>query len=138
MSDQIKSADDMVAEADTGARNPDGFQGRLIIAICIIWSLFQLYIASKVPGVIAQATGVNMFANIVAQARYVHLAFAIVLATMAFPLFKNSPRDRIPAYDWALLGLAWRPVCIWSCSGFRSRIGPGFGTAPISPCRRLA
>ncbi len=99
-----RSADDMVAEADTGARNPSSvFQARLIIGTCIVWSLFQLYIASKVPGVIAQATGINMFANIVAQARYVHLAFAIMLATLAFPLFKSSPKDRIPLYDWALL-----------------------------------
>ena len=106
MADQTQgaaAADAMVAEADTGARNPVGFQGQLIIAICIIWSLFQLYIASKAPGVVAQATGISMFANIVAQARYVHLAFAITLATMAFPLFKHSPRDRIPAYDWVLL-----------------------------------
>ncbi|MEM9851616.1 MAG: TRAP transporter permease, partial [Pseudomonadota bacterium] len=36
---------------------------------------------------------------------FVHLAFAIALATLAFPLFKNSPRDRIPAYDWVLLAL---------------------------------
>lgn len=94
----------MVAEADTGARNPSSaFQANLIIGTCIVWSLFQLYIASKVPGVVAQATGVNFFANIVAQARYVHLAFAIMLATLAFPLFKSSPKDRIPIYDWALV-----------------------------------
>ena len=98
-------ADAMVAEADTGARNPSGIQGRAIIAICIIWSLFQLYIASKLPGVLAQLTGLSDFANIVAQARFVHLAFAITLATLAFPLFKSSPRDRIPAYDWVLLAL---------------------------------
>ncbi|UYV36517.1 TRAP transporter permease [Rhodobacteraceae bacterium D3-12] len=98
-----RSADDMVAEADTGARNPSNWQGGLIIWTCIIWSLFQLYIASKVPGILAQSTGVSMFANIVAQSRYVHLAFAIMLATLAFPLFKTSPRDRIPAYDWVLL-----------------------------------
>ena len=106
MTDQTqtgRSADDMVAEADTGARNPAGWQGRLIIGTCIVWSLFQLYIASKVPGVLAQATGLSILANIVAQARYVHLAFAIMLATLAFPLFKTSPRDRIPAYDWVLL-----------------------------------
>ncbi|MEM6901413.1 MAG: C4-dicarboxylate ABC transporter, partial [Pseudomonadota bacterium] len=104
-----RSADDMVAEADTGARNPSSaFQAKLIIGTCIVWSLFQLYIASKVPGVIAQATGIGLFANIVAQARFVHLAFAIMLATLAFPLFKSSPKDRIPAYDWALviLGVA--------------------------------
>ncbi len=95
----------MVAEADTGARNPAGLQGRIIIALCIIWSLFQLYIASKLPGIMAQLTGFSDFANIAAQARYVHLAFAIALATMAFPLTKSAPRDRIPLYDWALLAL---------------------------------
>lgn len=101
-----RSADDMVAEADTGARNPAAaWQAKLIIGTCIVWSLFQLYIASRVPGMVAQATGMNIFANIVAQARYVHLAFSIALATMAFPLFKTSPRDRIPAYDWALMAL---------------------------------
>ena len=109
MTDKVeleRSADDMVAEADTGARNPSAaWQARLIIGTCITWSLFQLYIASKIPGVVAQATGMSIFANIVAQARFVHLAFAIMLATLAFPLFKTSPRDRIPAYDWALMVL---------------------------------
>ena len=90
MTDQTNgpSADDMVAEADTGARNPTiEWQAKLIVGTCIVWSLFQLYIASKLPGVIAQATGASIFANIVAQARFVHLAFAIMLATLAFPLF---------------------------------------------------
>ncbi|MDA7425729.1 TRAP transporter permease [Thalassococcus lentus] len=106
---EARSADDMVAEADTGARNPSTkWQANLIIGTCIVWSLFQLYIASKLPGIVAQATGMSIFANIVAQARFVHLAFAIMLATLAFPLFKSSPRDRIPLYDWALviLGVA--------------------------------
>ncbi|MBY6004617.1 TRAP transporter permease [Salipiger bermudensis] len=100
-----RTADDMVAEADTGARNPTNWQGTLIIGTCIAWSLFQLYIASRIPGMLAQATGMSIFANIVAQARFVHLAFALALATMAFPLTKTAPRDRIPAYDWALLVL---------------------------------
>jgi TRAP transporter 4TM/12TM fusion protein len=95
-----QSAEDMVAEADTGARNAGPFATKLIFWICIIWSLFQLYIASKVPGVVAQVTGINDFANIVAQARYVHLAFALVLATLAFPMFGHT--NRIPIYDWAL------------------------------------
>ncbi|WP_300532279.1 TRAP transporter permease [uncultured Mameliella sp.] len=103
---QDRSADDMVAEADTGARNPQArWQAQLIIGTCIVWSLFQLYIASRVPSMVATATGISFFANIVAQARFVHLAFAIALATMAFPLTKSAPRDRIPAYDWALLFL---------------------------------
>lgn len=114
MTDQAtvdQSADDLVAEADTGARNPSAaWQANLIIGTCIAWSLFQLYIASKVPGIVAQATGMSIFANIVAQARFVHLAFAIMLATLAFPLFKGSPKDRIPAYDWALIILDRKSV----------------------------
>ncbi|WP_338550490.1 TRAP transporter permease [Roseovarius phycicola] len=98
-----KSAEDMVAEADTGARNAGPFAKKLIFALCITWSLFHLYIASKVPGVLAQVTGVSEFANIVAQARYIHLAFAISLATLAFPVFGH--RDRIPIYDWVLMVL---------------------------------
>lgn len=107
MSENIeRSAEDMVAEADTGARNAGPFARKLIFAICVLWSLFQLYIASKVPGVLAQATGVSDFANIVAQARFVHLAFALSLATLAFPMFGHN--DRIPLYDWVLfvLGIA--------------------------------
>lgn len=104
MSDtSVRSAEDMVAEADTGARNAGPFAANLIFGLCIAWSLFQLYIASKVPGVLAQATGLSIFANIVAQARFVHLAFAIALATLAFPMFGH--RNRIPWYDWALLAL---------------------------------
>ena len=61
--DGAAKADALVAEVDTGARNAEGFQGQLIIAICIIWSLFQLYIASKLPGVLAQSTGFTGFAG---------------------------------------------------------------------------
>ena len=96
-----KSAQEMVAETDAGGRILTGPMGKALFYLCILWSLFQLYIASKVPGVLAQATGVSDFANIVAQARYVHLAFAMALATLAFPLFGH--KRHIPLYDWALL-----------------------------------
>ena len=39
------------------------------------------------------------------EARAIHLAFALCLAALAFPLFKHSPRDRVPWYDWVLAGL---------------------------------
>ncbi|WP_068111950.1 TRAP transporter permease [Tropicimonas marinistellae] len=108
MTDQAghaSAAHDIVAEADTGARNPGGWQARLFIGICIVWSLFQLYIASKLPGVLAQSTGISFFAHLVTQARFIHLAFALTLATLAFPLFKGAPTDRIPWYDWILVAL---------------------------------
>ncbi len=91
MSDNSQmSAEQMVAEADTGGRRVSGPQYRTIIGICIVWSLFQLYIASKVPGVLAQWTGFSDFANIVSNARFVHLAFALLLATLAFPLARGQ------------------------------------------------
>ena len=107
---ETRSAEDMVAEADTGARHAGAFANTLIFALCIAWSLFQLYIASKLPGVLAQATGIGIFANIVAQARFVHLAFAIALATLAFPMFGH--RNRIPIYDWVLM-IAGVAACLY-------------------------
>ncbi len=97
------TAEDLVAKADTGARDAGPFVKKLVFALCISWSLFHLYIASKAPGVLARFTGIGEFANIVAQARYIHLAFAIGLATLAFPMFRH--RNRVPVYDWILLVL---------------------------------
>ncbi|SDI22269.1 TRAP transporter permease [Aliiruegeria lutimaris] len=98
------AAYDIVAEADTGARDPGGWQARLFLGICITWSVFQLYIASRVPGMLAQFTGMSFFALLVTQARFIHLAFALTLATLAFPL-RKSDHDRIPWYDWLLVAL---------------------------------
>ncbi|MEM6934289.1 MAG: TRAP transporter permease, partial [Pseudomonadota bacterium] len=45
--------------------------------------------------------------------RRIHLAFALVLAAMAFPLLKSSPHDRIPWYDWILAALGII-VCLYA------------------------
>lgn len=100
-----RSAEDMVAEADTGGRTVGGATGRLIVGLCIVWSVFQLYIASPYASDLAQLTGIDFLALMVTQARYIHLAFALTLATLAFPLLKSSPRDRIPWYDWVLVAM---------------------------------
>ncbi len=100
------SAEDFVAQADTGARVPAGWQNQLILGLCIVWSLFQLYISSSLPTWLAVQTGFNGFSNLVGNARFIHLAFALVLATFAFPLYKRAPRRHIPAYDWVLAALA--------------------------------
>ena len=106
VSRDVPDARDIVAKADTGARAPAGWQGRLVVALCLAWSLFQLYIASALPTALATWTGVSFFANIITDSRFIHLAFAMGLATLAFPLGRRAPRDRIPAYDWALFALA--------------------------------
>ena len=96
-----KSAKNIFKETDTGIRNAGPIITKIIFFTCIFFSLFQLYIASKLPGLFAQITDNSFFVNIVAQARYVHLAFAIVLATLAFPIFGH--KNRIPWYDWLLV-----------------------------------
>ena len=118
MAEQVKpgtvDADDLVAAADTGARNPVGAVGYLLLALCFVWSLFQLYIASNVPFALQEHIGNWLrdeygirlwfiFNNV--QARAIHLGFALALAALAFPLFKHSPRDRVPWYDWLLAAL---------------------------------
>jgi len=92
----LPGAEDIVAEADTGARNPAGPVGQLIIWTAFAWSVFQLWIASPVQ---------FWFADIIpvlnnTHTRAIHLAFALFLTYMAFPAFKRSPRDRIPPQDW--------------------------------------
>ncbi|MBO0344185.1 TRAP transporter permease [Roseibium limicola] len=98
---QNVDVDMMVAEVETGARSATGLVGKFILAVAFIWSSFQLYIASNIPYVLTETFGVNVVYNS-QEARQVHLAFALVLAMLAYPLFKSSPRNRVPWYDWIL------------------------------------
>ena len=89
------AAEDMVA-AETGERAHDGLTAKVIAAIAIAWSLFQLWYASPLP---------FMFARLIpvlndTQARSIHLAFALLLAFVSFPALKRSPLDRVPVLDW--------------------------------------
>ncbi len=90
----------LAEESDTGGRKPGPLVGRLLLAVCLSWSLFQLWIASPLPF----ALGFGVFND--TQSRAVHLAFAVFLAYMAYPAFSRSPRDRVPLTDWvfALVG----------------------------------
>ncbi len=105
------SVEDMVAENDTGARNPSGLQGKMLVLVPLAWSFFQIYISSNVPFWLTRVIGVNVTFNS-DEARAVHLAFALFLAATAFPLFKTSPRRTIPWYDW-VLAAAGVAVCLY-------------------------
>ncbi|SDH36549.1 TRAP transporter, 4TM/12TM fusion protein [Vibrio xiamenensis] len=87
---------EMVAQADTGARNPSGLPGRILWLVPLCWSLFQLWYASPLPFVF----DIGILND--TEARSIHLMFAIFLAFTAYPAMKNSPRDRIPFIDWIL------------------------------------
>jgi len=103
----LAQLDELVA-LDTGGRDPRGWQGRLILGMAFVWTLFQLYTASTLPFTLSALTGTSVFVVNNTDARFIHLAFASFLAALAYPLFKSSPRDYIPWYDWVLgfLGVA--------------------------------
>ena len=103
--------EDLVASVDTGGRNATGWQGKLIIGLAFVWALFQLYIASNLPFQLTELLGINVVIPNT-QARSIHLSFGIVLAALAFPLFRKSPRGHIPWYDW-LLAAAGVAACMW-------------------------
>lgn len=94
--DMSTELEDLVATSDTGARTPQGFTGKLIVSVAAAWSLFQLWIASPLPFLF----GFGVFNS--AEARSIHLAFAIFLGFMAFPALKRSPREYVPIMDWVL------------------------------------
>jgi len=90
---------ELIAEADTGARNPIGaIPKKVLFFVPLAWTLFQLWYASPLPYMF------NFFVLNSTEARSIHLAFAMFLAYTAFPSFKSSPRSYIPIQDW-ILGL---------------------------------
>ena len=98
------NAGELAASVDTGARNPVGWQRNLIPVIAFTWAVFQLYIASNLPFLFTEWTGLSLVVTN-SNARLIHLAFALLLASLAFPLFKSSPRHTVPWYDWMLAAL---------------------------------
>lgn len=89
----------IVAEADTGGRQPTGLAAKFLLAAAIVWSLFQLWIASPLP------FSLGVFILNDTESRAIHLAFAVFLAFAAYPAMKSSPRHYVPLFDW-LLALA--------------------------------
>ncbi len=85
----------LVSSTDGGARTPAGWVGLLLAAIAVVWSLFQVLLASPVSNYVLPGDLIN-------NSRQIHLAFAIFLAFMAYPMFRSSPRSYVPAYDWVL------------------------------------
>ena len=88
----------LVASNDSGGRNPKNqMVAFLIAAIAFVWSMFQLWIAQPQLWFGEYLPVLNA-----AQTRPVHLGFAMLLAFLAYPALKSSPRDRIPVMDWIL------------------------------------
>ncbi|MBN9425374.1 MAG: TRAP transporter permease, partial [Burkholderiales bacterium] len=87
---------ELVAEADTGARQAKGVAGTILFLVAIAWALFQLWYASPLPF----SLGIGLLND--TEARALHLGLALFLAFLAYPATKRSARDRVPLIDWVL------------------------------------
>ena len=92
---------DLVASTDSGARDPSNRNIALLISgLALVWSLFQLWIAQPQLWFAQYLPAMNS-----TQTRPLHLFFAIVLAFLAYPALKRSPRHYIPITDWILIAI---------------------------------
>ena len=115
-----EALDDIVAEADTGARAPnDKFSQNVLWYVPLAWSAYQLWIASPLPFIL----GFGVLND--TQTRAIHLGFAVLLAFLAFPAFKSSPRHHIPLLTWvaALLAAVTASYLWWDYNGVAARTG---------------
>lgn len=90
----------LVQEADLGGRKPVGAVQVLLFAVCIGWSLLQLWYASPLP------FALRIFVLNDTEMRALHLALALFLAFLAYPYGKRSSRTVVPAADWVLAAVA--------------------------------
>ncbi len=85
MSDSISSKiQNKISEDLSPTRNITGFHLKIVSAIAIIWSLFQLWYASPFPFML----NFGMFKGL--PARAIHLGFALTLAFLIYPISKSK------------------------------------------------
>jgi TRAP transporter 4TM/12TM fusion protein len=90
----------LVAEADLGGRKPVGAVRLVLFAVCVGWSLLQLWYASPLP------FALRIFVLNDTEMRSLHLGLALFLAFLAYPFGKRSSRAKVPLMDWALAAAA--------------------------------
>jgi TRAP transporter 4TM/12TM fusion protein len=108
---------ELVASSDAGARNPVGSVGLFLAIVAVIWSVFQVILASPLSNVILPGSVVN-------NSRQIHLAFAIFLAYAAYPALKTSPRGHIPIQDW-LFAIAGAGIALYGYIFYQKIVNSG-------------
>lgn len=126
--EEIDFVQEAIAE-EQGGRKPHGKIKFLIIAVAVLWSLFQLYYASPLPYLLQSFLhNLNIDLNVVvddSRARSLHLAFAIFLAYLVYPAFRSSDKNKIPWYDWlfAAVGAFLASYYLFFYEGILARVG---------------
>ncbi|PVY79172.1 TRAP transporter 4TM/12TM fusion protein [Tamilnaduibacter salinus] len=91
---------DSVLQTETGGRAATGPAAVILFIVPVVWSLFQIWIASPLPFMLE----FGIFNS--TETRSIHLAFAIFLAYASFPMIKGRTTTHVPVYDWILALLA--------------------------------
>jgi TRAP transporter 4TM/12TM fusion protein len=91
---------ELVHQADLGGRKPVGVARTVLSAVCIGWSLLQLWYASPLPFTL------HVLILNDTEMRALHLGLGLFAGFLAYPFRKSSPRDRIPAPDWIFAAVA--------------------------------
>ena len=92
-----------ISEDLSPTRNLTGLHLKIVVAIAIIWSLFQLWYASPFPFMF----NIGMFKGL--PARAIHLGFALLLAFLIFPMSKSK---KISIFD-ILISLVAAFCCLY-------------------------
>lgn len=82
-----------LVNSETGSRQLDGLLGRCVVALLILWSVFQLWYASPLPFMF------NFGVFNEDQAKFIHLSFALFLTFCLFPFSKRSAGKNIGILD---------------------------------------
>ncbi|PXX90440.1 C4-dicarboxylate ABC transporter [Marinobacter vulgaris] len=85
-----------VLQTETGGRAATGMAAKILFVVPLLWSLFQLWIASPLPYIVE----FGVFNS--TESRSIHLAFATFLAFAAYPMIRGRNVDHVPFYDWIL------------------------------------
>ncbi len=89
-----------ITPAEHGGQWPYGGTQKTIFSTAVIWSLFQLWIASPIPYIL----GFGVFND--TEIRSIHLAFAIFLVFLSLPWRRGTDKSRIVVGDWILAMVA--------------------------------
>ena len=98
-----KNIESKIKEDLSPTRNLTGLHLKIVAAIAIIWSLFQLWYASPFPFMF----NIGMFKGL--PARAIHLGFALTLAFLIYPISKEK---KISIFD-ILISLIGAFVCLY-------------------------
>ena len=108
---------DLVAATDAGARNPVGPVGTFLAVVAVIWSIFQVILASPWSNVVLPGDLIN-------NSRQIHLAFAMFLAFAAYPALRSSPRGYIPIQDW-IMGIVGACIALYGYVFYQKLVDAG-------------